>query len=267
MTTDDPKAAVREAIHPDLAGKVAAVTGGGRGLGRSMAAALARQGMDIALLDLLPEVEDGATDFAEEHGVRATGVRVDVTDADAVTAAFAAVSEHLGAPDVLVNAAGVAIWAESEDQSAQEWRRVVDINLTGTFLTCQAFARHALRRGSGTVVNVGSMSGRIVNVPQHQAAYNTAKAGVEHLTACLAVEWATRGVRVNAVSPGYFMSEMTRQFTDSNPDLRDGWLARVPMGRMGEPTDLDGLVAFLASDSSRYITGQAVVIDGGYTLV
>lgn len=267
MTTQDPEAVVREAVHPDLAGKVAAVTGGGRGLGLSMAAALARQGMHVALLDLLPEVEDGAIDFAQSHGVRAMGVQVDVTDEDAVAAAFAAVAERLGAPDVLVNAAGIAVWAESEDQSAQEWRRVVDINLTGTFLTCQAFARQALRRGSGTVVNVGSMSGRIVNVPQHQVAYNAAKAGVEHLTRSLAVEWATRGVRVNAVSPGYFLSEMTRQFTDANPDLRDGWVARIPMGRMGEPVDLDGLVAFLVSESSRYITGQAVVIDGGYTLV
>jgi NAD(P)-dependent dehydrogenase (short-subunit alcohol dehydrogenase family) len=110
------------------------------------------------------------------------------------------------------------------------------------------------------------MSGQIVNVPQHQAAYNASKAGVAHLTASLAVEWADRGIRVNAIAPGYFLSEMTRQFTDANPDLRDRWVEAIPARRMGEPEDLDGLVAFLASSSSRYITGQSIVIDGGYTL-
>jgi NAD(P)-dependent dehydrogenase (short-subunit alcohol dehydrogenase family) len=144
---------------------------------------------------------------------------------------------------------------------------VVDINLTGPFLACQAFAGQTLDHGGGTIVNVASMSGRIVNVPQHQAAYNASKAGVAHLTASLAVEWAHRGIRVNAIAPGYFLSEMTRQFTDSNPELRDRWVEAIPARRMGEPEDLDGLVAFLASRASGYITGQSILIDGGYTLV
>ena len=257
----------REAVHPDLAGGVAVVTGGARGLGFSMGSALGRQGMDVALLDVLPDVGASAARLAAECGVRSAGVRADVTDEPSVTAAFERVAAELGRPTVLVNAAGVAVWADSESQPVQEWRRVVDINLTGTFLCCREFARLALPAGSGTVVNVASMSAHIVNVPQHQAAYNASKAGVAHLTASLAVEWAARGLRVNAVSPGYMLSDMTRQFTDANPDLRRRWEEATPAGRMGEPGDLDGLVAFLASDSSRFVTGQSVVVDGGYTLV
>ena len=256
-----------EALHPDLAGGVAVVTGGGRGLGRSMAAALGRQGMHVALLDVLTDVAEEASRLGHECGSATAGLHADVTNVASLTAAFAAVAERLGRPTVLVNAAGVTQWADSEHVSAADWRRVIDINLNGTFLACQAFAGQTLDHGGGTIVNVASMSGQIVNVPQHQAAYNASKAGVAHLTASLAVEWADRGMRVNAIAPGYFLSEMTRQFTDANPALRDSWVEAIPARRMGEPEDLDGLVAFLASSSSRYITGQSIVIDGGYTLV
>ena len=175
---------------------------------------------------------------------------------------------ELGTPSVLVNAAGVAAWSEAEAMPAADWRRVIDINLTGTFLTCQAFARTVFAAGgSGSIVNVSSMSAFVVNVPQRQAAYNTSKAGVDQLTRSLAVEWVERGIRVNAISPGYFLSDMTRQFIDANPETGEGWRARVPAGRLGEPADLRGLVVFLASDASRYVVGESVVIDGGYTLV
>ncbi|WP_432485080.1 SDR family oxidoreductase [Kineococcus esterisolvens] len=257
----------REAVHPDLAGGVAVVTGGGRGLGRSMAAALARQGMSVALLDLLRTVEEEGTRLHGETGAAALGTVTDVTDPDSIEAAFQRVEAELGTPRVLVNAAGIAVWADALDQPVEQWRRVLDVNLTGTFLACQAFGRRAVPARRGAVVNVASMSATIVNVPQRQAAYNASKAGVTHLTASLAVEWAGAGVRVNAVSPGYFLSDMTRQFTDANPDLRRRWEELTPLGRMGEPEDLDGLVAFLASDASRYVTGQSIAIDGGYTLV
>lgn len=270
------------AVHPDLAGRVAVVTGGARGLGLSMGRALARQGVDVALLDVLDQVTASAEQLAGETGVRAVGQRCDVTDEASVAAAFTAVESALGRPTVLVNAAGVAVWGDSEAVTADEWRRVLDINLTGTFLCCQAFARPLLAgapasdpvaqdgvppRGVGAVVNIGSMSAHIVNVPQHQASYNASKAAVVHLTASLAVEWAGRGIRVNAISPGYMLSDMTRQFTETNPALKEQWVAATPAGRMGEPGDLDGLVAFLASRSSDFITGQSIVIDGGYTLV
>jgi NAD(P)-dependent dehydrogenase (short-subunit alcohol dehydrogenase family) len=255
-------------MFEDLAGQVAVVTGGARGLGNSMARALARQGVAVGLVDLLDQVHESAEQLAADHGVRSVGATADVTSADDVAAAFARIAGELGSPSLLVNAAGITIWEESLDVSPDAWRKVIDINLTGTFLCCQALGR-ACRDGAhpGAIVNVSSMSGRVVNVPQHQASYNASKAAVDQLTKSLAVEWADLGVRVNAVAPGYFLSDMTRQFTDANPELAARWRGMIPVGRMGEPEDLDGLVTFLCSNASAYIVGQSIVIDGAYTAV
>jgi NAD(P)-dependent dehydrogenase (short-subunit alcohol dehydrogenase family) len=255
-------------VFDDLDGKVAVVTGGARGLGLEMADALAEMGCAVALFDVGNGVGSSAAQLAERRHVRTMGLSADVTDDAALAAAFTRVEAELGTPAVLVNAAGVAAWSDAEEMPAADWRRVVDVNLTGTFLSCQAFARVVLASGgSGSIVNVSSMSAFVVNVPQHQAAYNASKAGVDQLTRSLAVEWVERGIRVNAVAPGYFLSDMTRQFIDADPETGEGWRARVPAGRLGEPADLRGLVVFLASDASRYVVGESVVIDGGYTLV
>jgi NAD(P)-dependent dehydrogenase (short-subunit alcohol dehydrogenase family) len=255
-------------VFEDLDGKVAVVTGGARGLGLEMADALAELRCAVALLDVGDGVESSAAGLGERRGVRTLGCRADVTDDSALAVAFDRVAGELGTPAVLVNAAGVAAWSPAEEMPAGDWRRVIDINLTGTFLTCQAFARVVLAAGTtASIVNVSSMSAFVVNVPQRQAAYNASKAAVDQLTRSLAVEWVDRGIRVNAVAPGYFLSDMTRQFIDANPEVGEGWRARVPAGRLGEPPDLRGLVAFLASDASRYVVGESVVIDGGYSLV
>ncbi|MFV0432721.1 MAG: SDR family oxidoreductase [Leucobacter sp.] len=252
----------------DLAGKTAVVTGGGRGLGLSLAEAFAAQGMRVALLDVLPEVEAAAADLAARHGVSAVGLRVDVTDTEQIEGAFARVSYELGTPQVVLTAAGITLLKPSIEITPEEWRRVQSINVDGTFFTVQAFAKHLIAAGlPGSAILVSSMSGRVVNVPQQQTAYNTSKAAVGHLAASLAVEWAAQGIRVNAIAPGYFLSDMTKQFTESNPELAADWLSRIPAGRMGEPGDLHGLVAFLASDVSQYLTAQSVVIDGGYTAI
>jgi len=254
-------------VFQDLRGKVAVVTGGGRGLGHSLAGALADDGTAVALLDVLPEVAETAEALGRERDVPALGLVCDVRDAGAVEAAFATVTERLGAPDVLITAAGITIWGDSVDVEPETWQRVLDINLNGTFYACQSFGRRALERGSGTAVLVSSMSAQIVNVPQFQASYHASKAGVSMLAQALGVEWAPRGVRVNAIAPGYMLSEMTRQFTDANPDLARRWTDSIPLGRMGRPEDLHGLVGFLASDASGYLTSQTIVIDGGYTAV
>jgi NAD(P)-dependent dehydrogenase (short-subunit alcohol dehydrogenase family) len=255
-------------VFEDLEGKVAVVTGGARGLGLSMARALARHGVRVGLVDLRDDVEASAAALADEAGVESAGTTADVTSADDVAAAFARVSEQLGSPSLLVNAAGITVWEDSLDAAPESWRRVIDINLTGTFLCCQALGRACRDDGHpGAIVNVSSMSGRVVNVPQHQASYNASKAAVDQLTKTLAVEWADLGVRVNAVAPGYFLSDMTRQFTEANPELADRWRAMIPAGRMGEPQDLDGLVVYLCSDASSYVVGQSIVIDGAYTAI
>ena len=247
-------------------GSTAIVTGGGRGLGYAMARDLAEHGANIGLIDVLDDVEATAAALAAETGVRAAAVRADVRDPAAVDAAFDVLQQGLGVADLLITAAGITIWGASVSVTPEDWRRVLDINLNGTFFACQSFARRLLPTGRpGSAILISSMSGRIVNVPQHQASYNASKAAVTHLARSLAVEWAAAGIRVNSVEPGYMLSDMTRQFMDANPDLANQWRAMIPLGRMGEPADLIGLVRFLASADSAYITGQPIVIDGGYT--
>lgn len=255
-------------MFDDLRGQVAVVTGGARGLGYSMATALAGQGVDVALVDVLDDVEASAQRLQADSGVRSIGVRVDVTSLEDVEACFAAVVERLGRPSILVNAAGIVIWDDSARGPIENWRKVVDVNLTGTYQTCRVFGRLALDAGAGgAIVNVSSMSATVVNVPQHQTSYHASKAGVDMVTKSLAVEWARNGIRVNAIAPGYMLSDMTRQFTVENPELAAQWNELTPMGRMGEPEDLHGLVLLLCSSASSYLTGQSIVIDGGYTLI
>jgi NAD(P)-dependent dehydrogenase (short-subunit alcohol dehydrogenase family) len=255
-------------MFDDLAGRTAVVTGGARGLGFSIASALARQGVSIALLDLLPDVTESAVSITTDHGVAAGGYVVDAVDADAVEAAFDAAAADLGTASILVTAAGITIWGDSTDVEPDAWNRVLDVNLNGTFFAAQSFARRAADSGlSSSAIFVSSMSGFIVNQPQFQAAYNASKAAVSQLAKSLAVEWATRDIRVNAIAPGYFLSDMTRVFTDENPDLAAQWIDSIPLGRMGEPADLDGLIVYLASTASSYLTGQSIIIDGGYTAV
>ena len=255
-------------VFEDLAGQVAVVTGGARGLGLSMAQALARWRVKIALLDVLADVGDSAEMVQRELDVESLGISADVSDDRSVAAGFAEVSRTLGSPSILINAAGITVWEDSVDASKESWQRVIDVNLTGTFLCCQALARACTAAGNGGVIlNVSSMSAQIVNVPQHQASYNVSNAGVDMLTKSLAVEWAPLGIRVNAIAPGYMLSEMTRQFTTSNPELAEQWRNMIPAGRMGEPADLEALVVFLCSARSSYLMGQSVVIDGAYTVV
>jgi NAD(P)-dependent dehydrogenase (short-subunit alcohol dehydrogenase family) len=224
--------------------------------------------MNVALLDLLDGVGAAADRIAQDFGVRAFGQRLDVTDQDATNAAFDTIRDELGTPQVLLTAAGIEINGDSIDVTASDWRKVIDVNLTGTFFASQAFGRGLLQAGlPGSAILIASMSGLIVNVPQWAASYNSSKAAVAHLAKSLAVEWAAAGIRVNAMSPGYVLTDLTRQIIEREPELEAGWVSLIPQGRMATPEDLTGLVVFLASDASRYITGQQLVIDGGYTAV
>lgn len=242
----------------EMSGRVAAVTGGARGIGRACADALQEFGCKIALLDIL---DDRVAQSAQEMGNDTLGLVCDVTSAASVTAAFDRIQQELGRLDVLVNSAGICIWHEAEEMTEEEWDKVLDINLKGTFLTCQAAGRIMIGQESGSIVNIASMSGSIANRPQCQVGYNTSKAGVMHLTRSLAVEWARHNVRVNSISPGYTLSELTRQF----PQYFDGWMPYIPMGRMAQPEELVGAVVYLASDAASYTTGHDMIIDGGYT--
>ena len=168
-----------------------------------------------------------------------------------------------GRLDIGVNSAGIALRGPIEDISEADWDRVLDLDLKAVFLCCQAEGRAMLQRGSGSIINVVSISSHTVNRPQQHGHYNAAKAGAYQLTRVCAAEWAARGVRVNSISPGHTLTPMTAHAED---ETRNAWLANTPMGRLGVPTDYQGAVVFLASDASAYATGHDLVVDGGYTL-
>lgn len=249
----------------DLSGRVAVVTGGGRGIGRAIAHALTEAGGSVVVADIDPASGQGAVEELGAAGRIAEFVHLDVTRSQDVERAAADIHARRGRVDILIANAGIAVNSPAEEMSDEEWLRVVDVNLNGVFWCNRAFGRLMLQAGRGSIVNIGSMSGIISNKPQPQAHYNATKAAVHMLTKSLAGEWAARGVRVNAVAPTYIATEMTKRGMD-NPDWRRTWLEMTPMSRVGEPPEIASVVLFLASDASSLLTGSVVVADAGYTV-
>lgn len=246
-----------------LKGRTALVTGGGRGIGAKMALALAEAGADVAVADLDSVTARETSEAIKALGVRSLAIKVEVTNADSVSEMVANVVRTWGKLDVAVNSAGVARRSPAEAMSEEDWDFVVDIDLKGIFLSTREEAKVMLGQGSGSIINIASMSGQIVNRPQLHAHYNAAKAGVIQYSRSCAAEWAPRGVRVNTLSPGHTVSPMTAGSLD---EMSKTWLANTPMGRLGQTEDLQGATIFLASDASLYVTGHDLVVDGGYTL-
>lgn len=249
----------------DLTGRAALITGAGRGIGREIARTLAAAGANIAIAEVDATTAEDAAIEIRGMGRQSIAVPVDVRNPADVDTVVNQVIQHFGHLDILVNNAGIARWTKAEETADNDWLEVMDINLNGTYWCCRAAARHMLARGTGSIVNIASMSGSIVNRPQPQAAYNVSKAGVIMLTKSLAAEWADRGVRVNCVSPGYIASEMTRRAVSTYTEWAGVWRNMTPVGRMGEPEDVAQAVWYLASDASRYATGTDLIVDGGYT--
>jgi len=246
-----------------LTGKVSVVTGANRGIGRALVTALAEAGSDVVLLVRDPLRAEPVVAELKQLGVRAVAVGADVTSPDQVQEAVFEIVGQLGSVDVLVNNAGACIHRPALEVTAEEWRQVMDVNVNGVWNCAQAFGRQMVAQGSGVIVNVGSMSANIVNRPQWQPAYNASKAAVHHLTRSLAAEWAPLGVRVNALAPGYIKTEMTPA---EDPAFHRYWIEDAPMQRIGTPQELGPSVVFLASAASAFMTGEVLVIDGGYSL-
>jgi NAD(P)-dependent dehydrogenase (short-subunit alcohol dehydrogenase family) len=243
-----------------LAGRTILVTGAGGGLGSVMAKGLAAAGAAVAVTDLDATRISAVAREVEASGGRAVAEPLDVTDSDAVERVMDAVTARLGPIDGLVNAAGITRRGAATDFSRADWDAILSVNLTGTFLCCQAAGRRMVARRSGSIVNVASIAGRI-GLPG-TIAYIAAKGGVVMLTRGLAVEWATHGVRVNALAPSWFATDMGN-LIDREPAYRDRVLRRVPLGRLGQPEELVGATVFLLSDAASMVTGHILAVDGG----
>ena len=246
-------------LSESLKGRVAVVTGGSRGIGRAIALRLAESGADVALIYAGNQAAaDETAQQVRELGVRAMAVQCDVSDAQQAAAAIKQVRAELGPIDILVNNAGITRDGISLRMKPDDFRRVIDVNLTGAFLMAQAAMSDFVRRRSGRIINISSASGLMGNAGQ--ANYSAAKAGMIGLTKTLARELAGHGVTVNAVAPGFVRTEMTAAMNEAA--LSEG-LKSVPMGRMAEPEEIAEAVAFLASDRAAYITGTVLSVNGG----
>jgi NAD(P)-dependent dehydrogenase (short-subunit alcohol dehydrogenase family) len=249
----------------DLTGRTALITGGARGLGLAMARALGAHGARLMLMDRDSALVETALTALAGDGLEARGCSGDVTVPADTVRAVEAMQAAWGRVDIGVCNAGISLNAAAEDMTLDQWNAVIGVNLTGVFFTAQALARAMIPQRAGAIVTIASMSGLIVNVPQRQAGYNISKAGVIMATKSLAVEWAPHGIRVNAIAPGYMRTDMTAPYL-ADPALGGTWLDLTPMKRAGDPHELGGAVVYLASDASSFMTGQTVVVDGGYVV-
>jgi NAD(P)-dependent dehydrogenase (short-subunit alcohol dehydrogenase family) len=248
----------------DLSGKSAAITGGASGIGLEAARALGSCGARLELLDSNPAALEVAYAMLEAEGFDVTSLTLDVTDPSSVAKVAAEIKRRAGPVDILVNSAGIARLHSAAGASVDEWRLVMEVNANGTFWCCREFGRDMVEAGRGTIVNMGSMSGSIINRPQFASSYMASKGAVHQITRALAVEWAKTGVRVNALAPGYIGTEMTLEMR-ARPELFNTWLDMTPMGRCGDPSEVASVIVFLASPASSYMTGAILPVDGGYT--
>jgi NAD(P)-dependent dehydrogenase (short-subunit alcohol dehydrogenase family) len=248
-----------------LEGETAVVTGGGRGIGLACAEALGEAGARIILVEHEEAATVEAVGFLSQKGIETQGIAGDVTNSARMEEIADDIAARGRAATILINNAGIGqSGISSEDVSDTDWLRMMDVNVNGVFWCSRAFGRHMIRARKGSIVNLGSMSGTIVNRPQPQTPYNVTKAAVHHLTRSMAAEWAPHGVRVNAVAPTYIETPMVLA-NPLNQDRIPIWLNDTPMGRMGQADEVAAAVLFLASQAASLMTGAIVPVDGGYT--
>ncbi|XID95866.1 SDR family NAD(P)-dependent oxidoreductase [Paenibacillaceae bacterium WGS1546] len=251
--------------------RVSIVTGAASGIGKELATGLAEAGSHIVIADInIDGARHVADRIAAELGVRTLAIQADITDESKLDEMVDRAMETFGRIDVLVNNAGIGARIAIEEMSTADWQRMMDVNLNSVFLVSKAVGRVMIKQQRGSIINISSISGIAVNVPQYQTAYNVSKSGVIMATRSMAVEWARYNIRINTIAPGYMKTEMTAKDFDENsernPMVRK-WMELTPMNRPGTPDELQGIALYLASDASSFATGGVFVVDGGYTLL
>lgn len=248
-----------------LDGKKAFVTGGARGIGKCLATALAEAGADVVIVDVdLAEAQKACDEISKANKTRMIALKADITSPKDMDVMIGSILNEFGQLDIAFCNAGITNECAVEDDSYDGWRKIIEVNLNGTFLSAQAAGKVMLKQGKGSIILTGSMSGCIINIPQREASYAVSKAGVIHMAKAMAIEWASRGVRVNCISPGYIATEMTLN-TPSLAPLIGQWNELSPMRRMGAPEELQSIAVYLAGDTSSFTTGANFIIDGAYT--
>lgn len=253
----------------DFKNKTVLITGAERGIGLEIAKGFAACGANIVIAGIMQEEFENAKRAVEEENAECFCIVTDVSNEESVIDTVKTVKEKFGQIDVLVNNAGINKLAPAESMPLEVWQRILGVNLTGTFLMSREAGAVMLAQGKGVIVNIASMSGLVVNpLPQTQCAYNSSKAGVIMLTKCMANEWAERGVRVNAIAPGFMRTPLTKKRLDNpNDEVVEKWLSGTPMKRIGLPEELVGVALYLASDMASFTTGACISVDGGYTVL
>ena len=247
----------------DLTGKVAVVTGGNGGIGLGIAMGLAGAGANIVIAARSVEKTAQALENIRALGVEAHGITVDVTQEPAIQRIVTSTIDHMGRLDILVNNSGIAVRAQPQELTAAQWDSVVDVNLRAAFLASKEAYAQMVKAGGGKVINVGSMYS--IFGSDWGSPYAASKGGLVQLTKSLAVAWAKDNIQVNAVLPGWIVTDLTRGIQDADPNRYDNISRRIPTGRWGEPSELAGAAVFLASTASDYVTGATLAVDGGYS--
>jgi len=250
-----------------LDGKKALVTGGARGIGKSIATALTEAGAEVAIVDINIETAKATANELYKKGKKVIAIDADVTDPVQVDRMLIKIVKEFGELNIAFCNAGICINVPALEMTLEQWKKVLDVNLTGVFLVAQAAGKQMMKQGKGgSIINTASMSAQIVNFPQPQCSYNASKAGVVQLTRSLAVEWAKQGIRVNSISPGYIGTDLTLGSSYLRPLIKK-WNAMTPLHRLGKPEELQAIAVYLASDASSFTTGSDSLIDGAFTCI
>ncbi len=248
----------------DLSGKVAIVTGGNQGIGLAISRGLAEAGAAVIIANRRAEEGKQAAESLKKDGLNVISIPIDVCDEASIAEMVSNVVENLGKIDILVNNAGVIIRKAAEEVTREDWDYMMNINLRGVFFCCQLVGREMIKQKKGKIINISSDASQ--RATPERSVYATSKAGVSHLTRCLAVEWAKHNINVNAIGPGPTHTPLNKKYYEENPDKLQQTMQSIPMGRMGDTSDYIGAAVFLASEASNFMTGQTLLIEGGSTI-